>query len=1103
MSDSIRRVSTIFTIDDNQHNQKLKSINQQYKLTQSEIKLAGERLKGFGNSTDDLKFKQAALEKQITTLREKSNLYTDSIEKATKKANENKSKLDELGKTKESLNKQYNEAVKVYGKESDQAKTLKAELDKVNEEYTEQERVVTKNVDAVNKYKSEMNKTEAQLAGVQVELNKTNAQLEKTSNKWLIASEKMNVASKAMKDTGKTMKDIGGSLNKYVTLPIAAMGTVAVAEAIKFESSFAGVQKTVDGTAEQMKKLEKGIIDMSRKIPATTHEISAVAEAAGQLGVQTDNVLDFTKVIIDLGESTNISGEEGAAAIAKFANITKMSQKDFDRFGATIVALGNNSATTEQDILNMSMRLAAAGSQAGMSDAKILGMAAALSSVGIEAEAGGSAMSKFMNMIQLSVETGNKNLGKFAKVAGMSAGEFKKAFQEDAAGALGAFLVGLQDTDRHGKSAVQILDEMGIKEVRLRDTLLRASGAGDLFNNTIEMGSKAWEENVALTEEANKRYATTESKLKIAKNEVMEAARSLGVELLPVIRDTLPVITDMVKTFANLPPETKKNIVQFGLLAAALGPVLTIGGALISGAGTLIGLGSTLAGVIGGAGGVTAATAGLGAAAATAGGAAGVGTLALGLGGVAAVALPVAGAIAVVGMAGYALHKGLTQEVVPSVDLFADHMVTVADVTKGSFSSMGESAIGTTVTISEETQKQIESYMGLSDNLQAITTEMYVGLTTNTDKATTQMVDATNQMADNIIAASNKQNVDVTAEYQKMFSSTTVLTQGQQQQILADVSAGNEERINKTNELRTELLGIYEDIKNQSGKITQDQQVRINEIMEEMKRQAVTSMSKNEAEQNVILNRLSGSNERITAEMVGNTIKQMEKQRKETVKTAGQQRDELVRQAEELRQLEGGKWSAKADEIIRQANKQYEETVSAAEKTKSEGIEKLEDAYGDLTNEVDTNTGEILTYWGKVKRWWNSWNPENKETKITTTYENRYKDVKVSSGGRYAYALGTSNSLGGMAMVHERGYEMIDLPAGSKVRNHLSSTQMAADIAQKTAESMTNKILSAFDTQKPVYLVMDKEKIGEALIPIIDKGIGFESERRGFALGGV
>ena len=101
MSEAIRRVSTIFTIDDNEHNKKLKDINAQYKLTQSEIKLAGERLKQFGDNTEDLTFKQKALDKQTKTLTDKMNLYRESIEKASLRAEENNKKLQEIRKNKE------------------------------------------------------------------------------------------------------------------------------------------------------------------------------------------------------------------------------------------------------------------------------------------------------------------------------------------------------------------------------------------------------------------------------------------------------------------------------------------------------------------------------------------------------------------------------------------------------------------------------------------------------------------------------------------------------------------------------------------------------------------------------------------------------------------------------------------------------------------------------------------------------------------------------------------------------------------------------------------------------------------------------------------
>ncbi|MFO5689530.1 hypothetical protein, partial [Klebsiella pneumoniae] len=75
------------------------------------------------------------------------------------------------------------------------------------------------------------------------------------------------------------------------------------------------------------------------------------------------------------------------------------------------------------------------------------------------------------------------------------------------------FIEGLGKTKEHGQSAIAVLDDMGITEVRLRDSLLRAAGASDVFKSAVDRGTKAWGENTALTEEANKRYETTESQL--------------------------------------------------------------------------------------------------------------------------------------------------------------------------------------------------------------------------------------------------------------------------------------------------------------------------------------------------------------------------------------------------------------------------------------------------------------------------------------------------------------------------------------------------------------------------------------------------------------
>lgn len=327
---------------------------------------------------------------------------------------------------------------------------------------------------------------------------------------------------------------------------VVGIGTMAAQAGIGYESAFAGVKKTTEATTQEYAQMRAEILAMTRDIPAVANEIAEVAEAAGQLGIEKENLLSFSRTMIDLGESTNLSAGEAASDLAKFANIVKMSADNYDRLGSVIVDLGNNFATTESDIVSMGMNIASAGGLAGFTEPQIMAVATAISSVGIEAEAGGSAISKMIKRVQVAVETGSKDLVDYAAVAGMSVNEFKEAFSEDALTAVAAFIGGLNDVERNGKSATVILDEMGLTEVRLSNTLLSLANADGLLLNAVETANTAWEENTALMKEAAQRYETTESKIAIMQNGFTEMGIVMYDQFNEPLREGIDVITDLV-----------------------------------------------------------------------------------------------------------------------------------------------------------------------------------------------------------------------------------------------------------------------------------------------------------------------------------------------------------------------------------------------------------------------------------------------------------------------------------------------------------------------------------------------------------------------------
>lgn len=694
----------------------------------------------------------------------------------------------------------------------------------------------------------------------------------------------------------------------------------------------------------------------------------------------------------------------------------------------------------------------------------------------------GSAFSKVMLEMQMAIQGGSESVGDFAKIAGLSTQEFADKFKNDATGALITFIEGLGKLD----NKAVVLDDLGFSEIRVRDALLRASSAGDLFNKSIQIGSQAWEENTALTNEANQRYATTESQIKMLKNEIVAMARDIGVELLPIVKDGMIVLKDLIQKFNELSPATKENIIKFAALSATLGPVIGGVGKLAQGFGGVLKVAGKLSTSLGTA---KVATSAVGTAATVAGGTGGMAGLATSLGGVVVAAAPYVLAGAAIAGAGYAIYKGLSQEVIPEVDLFADKIEYTAQTMNTAGTYAANSAQATVTKISEATKTAVGAYVELDDSVKNEIQSMYINSTVISDQIKTDMTSKFNEMSTQIVAGYEKQKNDSIVQLQEMFTTQSTLTAEEQANIIAKTGTFYEDRKTQTQNYENSINQIINTASQEKRSLTTEETQQITALQNMMRENAVKALSENEVEAQVILQRMKDYDGRITAEQAAQHIAKLNESRDNAVAAANDEYEKRIAAITRLRDESGVISEEQAEKMIQDAKDQRDEIIEQAENTRLDAIDKIREMNSDLDDEVDTGTGEILSTWDKLKRWWSGWQPETKYAK-TVYYTERM------TGNMVGNALGTSYFQGGLTAINERGYEVVELPRGSKVKNHLQSENMIKDTAIQTANSVINGLKEILNTDKQVVLYMNDRAVGEAVIPIVSNGLAKNTKTR-------
>ncbi|KOC32553.1 phage tail tape measure protein [Clostridium botulinum] len=1139
-SNTEKRITAKMVLDSSGYNNSIKGINAGIKETQAAFKLADTEIKAFGSNTKRLEATQQALRKQFELQTKKVEAYKKAIEDTGKKMDANIKERNRLKASLTAANVKYQEAIKLYGKESEEAKKAKQKVDELKKEYDKKKKAVESNARAIQNYTTNENKANAEMVKTQRQLNAVNAQLDRNKNKWVQASESMKRHSEKLRGYGEKAQKIGSTLTTHVTMPIAGIAAAAAHVGMNFEEGMSKVAAVSGATGSDLEALKAKAEEMGSKTKFSATEASEGLLYMSMAGWKTNEMLAGLPPILNL--ATAAGAELGTTSDIVTDALTAFNLKAQDATHFTdVIAAASSNANTDVVMLGESFKYCAplCGSLGYKAEDAALALGL-MANAGIKGSQSGTALRSIitrlvkptkesaaaMEKLGIKITDSHGKMKPFEQIIG----ELREAFNKLTPAQRGTIAAQLAGQEAMS-GLLAIVNAAPSDYEKLKGSITTCDGATQKMADTMQNNAKG--------------------SITTMKSAVEGAAIKAFEAFAPVITDVANKISELADKFSKLDPETQKLIVKSLALAAAAGPVINTGAKVTSMASTLFNWGSKLAGLIGGATSAastvatagTVAAEGIGAAsAATAGAtsAAGAGTGALaGLGtSLAAIAPPAAVAVAAVAAVGVCIHQ-MNKEVIEDTDLFADGMQKVEYSYKDATGTIVKSYTEDTIKISEETKKAVGAYMEVDKTVSDSLNNLAVNSDTFTAQAKTAVINNFSEMANNSVIQSqelknsmvrdftglvqdtsnlteenkaaivskytsmvldctnltSKQKVDTVNHFKEMLKESTALTEQQKSelttkynQMTTQIKQGydkhykeNIDMLNKffannksitekekaeilhkeknyndsmkasTEEYNYKIMDILNRASKEKRQLTADEVKDINMYQENMRKNAVQSLSKEELESKVILERLKNYGTRLTAEQASNVIKNAENQRVKSVDNANRQYIETKAKIEYMRDVTGTVTKDQAEKMIKEAERQKNETVRKAEAQKTQIVNQMKQQNSQVMKDINTTDGSIKNSWDRLKGWFSN-NPLTRWIKTKTEGAEPGKNW-----------TGTNHWQGGLTFLHERGWELYDLPKGSRVYNHDASEKMVMATAESVAEKVANNILKNFE----------------------------------------
>lgn len=528
---------------------------------------------GIERSMSEIKRSFRGLNSSIKTNMNNMRYGEKSVENYEKAVSSLNTDIEKQRKNLDDLGKKYAEAAKDGNENSKQAQNLANEY---------------------NKQADNLNRLEQQLENATDELKRMREEQRLAESGWGRLGKTFDAVGNQLKDIGRGMQDVGKNMSMYVTAPLVGVGAIATKTGVDFDDSMRKVQAVSGSTGEELIDLREKAKEMGATTRFSASESAEALNYMALAGWDTEKMLNGLDGIMNLaaasGEDLALVSDIVTDSISAFG----MEAKDSARFADVLAQTSSNANTNVAGLGKAFEYVAPVAGSLGFTvedTAKAIGL---MSNNSIKGEKAGTALRTMMTNL--------------AKPTGAMEEEMKR---------LG---ISLTDSEGNMKTFDEIMQDLrksfsGLSEQQ------QASAAATIFGkeamsgalaiiNTTEEDYNNLSEAIGNSNGAAERMSEImEGGLGGTLREIKSGLEGFAITLFedmePALQKTADGFKSVIDWLNNLSPQLRVGITIFAAFAAAMGPILTVGGMLISLFGSVMTTLSPLMTAIGKAGGLS------------------------------------------------------------------------------------------------------------------------------------------------------------------------------------------------------------------------------------------------------------------------------------------------------------------------------------------------------------------------------------------------------------------------------------------------------------------------------------------------------------------